>query len=476
MVKRRKLIALCLSAVMAASILSGCSGGKDEPKTDDNTNANAEATGESENNEEQGSTLKTYDDLGGMKITIGDWYSAEEEDLSTTYAEDTYNYRQEIFDQYNFTIERQKIGTWGDMAETFTTDCMAGNPRVDIWYLYQTTVAQPLKNNLFYDLGSLETVDFSAEKWNQHVKELMTYNGGIYGMSTEKEPRAAIFYNKRMFEEAGIDPEEPYELQKNGEWTWDKFEEYCAKLTKDVDNDGKTDIYAMMSFSKDFFKLAIASNGAQFVSKNAEGKYENATKSQNFIDAANWAVGLIDQGYVMRTPTDEVSDADATWTEVRFRDGECAMQVAEVYQVGDFAGSMDDEFGLVMFPAGPNGNMATVPIDNVIVIPSCYTDKEYVEKLMFAYNLYTEPAPGYSLDEVWKNTYYPQFSDTKAVDETLTMMRDEKYRVYDYQPMIIDTDYGDFAYAVEAGAKTPAEQLEEMTPTWDARIKEANGE
>ena len=137
---------------------------------------------------------------------------------------------------------------------------------------------------------------------------------------------------------------------------------------------------------------------------------------------------------------------------------------------------MDDEFGLVMFPAGPNGNMATVPMDNVIVIPSCYTDKEYVEKLMFAYNLYTEPAPGYSLDEVWKNTYYPQFSDTKAVDETLTMMRDEKYRVYDYQPMIIDTDYGDFAYAVEAGAKTPAEQLEEMTPTWDARIKEANGE
>ena len=76
MVKRRKLIALCLSAVMAASILSGCSGGKDEPKTDDNTNANAEATGESENNEEQGSTLKTYDDLGGMKITIGDWYSS----------------------------------------------------------------------------------------------------------------------------------------------------------------------------------------------------------------------------------------------------------------------------------------------------------------------------------------------------------------------------------------------------------------
>ena len=165
MVKRRKLIALCLSAVLAASVLSGCGGGSDEPQSTDNTDANAEATEEPEEGNEQGSTLKTYDDLGGMKITIGDWYSADEEDLSSQYAEDTYNYRQEIFDQYNFTIERQKIGVWGDMAEAFTTDCMAGNPRVNIWYLYQTTVAQPLKNHLFYDLGSLETVDFTAEKW-----------------------------------------------------------------------------------------------------------------------------------------------------------------------------------------------------------------------------------------------------------------------------------------------------------------------
>ena len=73
------------------------------------------------------------------------------------------------------------------------------------------------------------TVDFSEEKWNQQVKDIMTYKDGIYGMSTEMEPRAGIFYNKRMFEEAGIDPEEPYNLQASGEWTWAKFEEYCAK-------------------------------------------------------------------------------------------------------------------------------------------------------------------------------------------------------------------------------------------------------
>ena len=51
----------------------------------------------------------------------------------------------------------------------------------------------------------------------------MTYKDGIYGMSTEMEPRAGIFYNKRLFEEAGISADEPYDLQAKGEWTWDKL-------------------------------------------------------------------------------------------------------------------------------------------------------------------------------------------------------------------------------------------------------------
>lgn len=62
---------------------------------------------------------------------------------------------------------------------------------------------------------------------------------------------------------------------------WAKFEEYCAKLTKDTNNDGQTDVYAMASFSKDYLKLCAASNGAQFITRNAEGKYENATGTQN---------------------------------------------------------------------------------------------------------------------------------------------------------------------------------------------------
>lgn len=471
----KKWIALGLSTAMVIATISGCGDSKDSnennaQETENSANTDAETTDAPEAGEETGSSnKKELDDLGGMDVKIGDWYSLDEEEPANQYAEDTYNYRQDIYNKYNFTVERKNISSWVDMPELFTTEVMREDPQVDIWYLYQSTVAEPLKNNLFYDLSKIKTIDFSEEKWNKQVTSLMSYKDGIYGMSTEKEPRAALFYNKRMFEEAGIDPEEPYELQKSGQWTWDKFEEYCKKLTKDTDNDGSVDSYALACFSKDFFKLCIASNGGQFVSKNDKGEFVNEIGTQNFIDGANWGCGLIDSGYLEPTP----DGADTFWYRTAFRDGECAMMIDEVYGIGVFSGTMQDEFGCVMFPAGPQGDMMTVPFDNIIVIPSCFDD-DYVEKLAFAYDKYTEPTPGYTLDDLWHEQYYPQFTDLRAVDETLALMMEEKHRVLDYQSMLTKTDYGDFAYPVFAGSKKPAEAIEAMMPAWDSAIAKAN--
>lgn len=51
-------------------------------------------------------------------------------------------------------------------------------------------------------------------------------------MRPEKaEPRKGVFFNKRLLNDAGVDPEEIYDLQAKGEWTWEAFEALCEKLT-----------------------------------------------------------------------------------------------------------------------------------------------------------------------------------------------------------------------------------------------------
>lgn len=452
-----------LVLAMSVSCLSAC-GGSDS-KSDEATAGKSSDASTTEKGK------KKLDDLGGIKVKIGDWYTPDNETAETDYEKATEAYRKDIMSKYNFEITRENAYSYADMQETYVNQTMSNSPSCSLYFLYQEMVSQPLMKGLMYDLSTVPTIDLKEDKWNPLVNELMSVGGGTYGMTAEQEPRGGLFYNKRLFEEAGIDPEEPYNLQKDGQWTWSKLEEYCKKLTKDTDNDGKTDQYAMASFSKYYLPSAAANNNAGFVSRDKDGNYVNSTGSKEFLEAMNWAVSLIDKGYIMPKP----DGANWDWYKAAFRDAEVAMQTAEVYEISAFA-KMDDDWGFVMFPYNEKNKDATnktIPNDNVVCLPSC-VDAETAEKICFAFDLYTDPTPGYDADSTWKETYYNQFKDPRAVDETLAMMHEDEHKELSYLPMISDIDYGDFCYAVYAGSTTPAKKIEEIKSKWDAKISDMN--
>lgn len=456
----KKLVAMSLVVVMSLSLVA-CNKG----------DGNESGSTPSPSTDVASKEKKSLDDLGGMKIKIADWYYTEV-DSDSEYQKATEKYVKDIQSKYNFKISRSAEYAWGDQQETYVNHTMSNSPSFQLYYLYQEFVAQPLMKGLMYNLKTVPTIDLSEEKWNPLAVNLMTFGDGIYGMTSEQEPRGGLFFNKRLFEEAGIDPEEPYKLQKEGKWTWDKLEEYCAKLTKDTDNDGKTDQYAMASFNKHYLPLAAANNNACFISRNEDGSYANATGTKEFLEAMNWAVDLIQKGYIQLQP----KGASWEYFTVSFRDCDVAMTTSEVYQIGQF-GNMDDPWGFVMFPynqKNPDATNKTIPNDNIIVIPSCYSAEE-AEKICFAYDLYTDPTPGYDLNDTWKEVYYNQFKDDLAVEDTLTMMREEEHKQADYQPMIgSELNYGDFCYGVYALAKTPAKQVEAISSKWNSLIKTMN--
>lgn len=460
----QKLIAMGLCVVLAVGTLTGC--GEDA--------GDANSTSGSSTTTSNSTEKKTFSDLGGMELVIADWYTSANTLAERTdeFGKKQNEYWQSIQDQYNFTITRDAVVSYTDAKTDYVNGVMANNPKYDIYCLYQEFVSEPLMKGLMYDLSTLPEFDFSEEKWNPTVKELMSIGDGIWGMSTESEPRGGIFYNKRLFKEAGIPEDEPYELQASGEWTWDKFEEYCKKLTKDTDGDGKTDQYAMASFSKYYLPMCAANNNATFISRDEEGKYVNGITTTEFKDAMNWGVDLIKKGYIQPKPSES---AAWDWYKAAFRDGEAAMQTAEVYEISAFA-DMEDDWGFVMFPYNqdnPDATNKTTPNDNIFVIPSCF-DVERAEKTAFAFDLYTEPVEGYTPEEQILEQYYPQFRDDRAVDETISMMIDTEHKQTSYLPMVSEIDYGDFCYGVYAMASTPAKKIEELSTKWDSKIEKVN--
>lgn len=459
---KKRGVSLTLTAAFIVSAMTGCSGGA----------ANAPITSETEvTTVAETETEAPERDLGGMEIIIGDWWSTGvEEEPATAMAEATQEYRQMIQEKYNFTIKQISIGDYASHQETFTVSTMAEDPKAQIYIMDPSMIAQPMANGLFYDLASLDSIDVQDEKWNQAVTDLMMRDGHVYGIKEgAPEPRLGVFWNKRMFRDAGLDSDLLYDLQKNGEWTWDKFEEICEKLTADHDNDGITDIYAMASFSKDLFTGAVLSNNAQWVEKDESGKYVSKTNDPQFLEAMQWARGMMDKGYEMPTPTDAAWD----WFMSAFHDGKVAMTVADQHKVS-FWKDMKDEYGFVMLPKGPKMEDHVTNInENVVVIPACY-DKETAEKIAFAYNLYTNPVPGYEDADDWKSLYYTEFYDERAVDETLTMMREPHRQKVQYISIIYGIESGDIVYQVYGGWSTPAQMIEQVAGLWQAALDDAN--
>lgn len=418
-------------------------------------------------------TGKPYD-LGGMVVTVVDWWSTDWHDTepTTTAEEDTKAYREWIEETYNFTINRVSATGWPG-ADDFTNIATTGTEENYVWVIYAGYWQSAMRSGLMYDLSTLDCLDFTDEKWNATIMNLGTVGESVYTMRPEAaEPRKGIFFNKRLLTEAGVDPESIYDMQANGTWTWAAFEELCAKLTRDTDNDGVIDRYAMMSFSSHFMPAALVSNGVGFVMVDENGLYYNAAETDAFLEAANWVEDMVKK-YEMPTP----EGANWDYFESAFKNAEVALQCHEDYFAGNLA-EMEDDFGFVMFPKPTEEDTYKwAPSDNVYCIPNCY-DHDTAWKIAFAFDLFTETTPGYEDADEWKNDFYGKYRDDRAVDETIAMMRSNETQFVWYSDMVPGYDLGNqylwSVYGINPSA-TPIEKAEEMRATWQAYLDDVNG-
>lgn len=359
-------------------------------------------------------------DLGCIEIKVADWYTTGTTEPTTAREIDTEAYREELQATHNFTLIQENIGTWAEYQELFTTSTMAGAPLADIFIMDQKFIPEPLKQGLFYPISDLPSFNPKDEMWNQPVIEYMTQNGKVYGFTEEKNsPGLGIFWNKRLFEEAGLDPDLLYDLQKNGEWTWSKFEELANKLTKDRDSDGITDVYGITCWSVEFSKAAVFSNGSDYVRFNEETKrYENNQMSDDYLEAIKFGVDLFNKGYMQAPP----EGAQHKWWVGEFASGNAAMMVGEWYEHPSIV-DMEDDYGYCFFPKGPgpNAKMQTLFVGNVRVVPSTL-DAQRADDVLFAYKLWVSSPPGYEDMEEDYSYYYTKVRDSRAVEETIVPM------------------------------------------------------
>ena len=410
-------------------------------------------------------------DFEGMNVQVADWWSPADglqgQTAKSPMEEDGKKFRQYGMLAYNYTCDQYGIGGWGSHPQTVANFCTTGGDENYVFVIDGRSISAGMKANLFYDLSTIKSVDWSNKKWNKAVRDKMTKGSSFYACRPiDPEPKGGVFFNKRLLKEAGIDPDSVYDMQAAGTWTWEAFEKMLKATTRDIDNDGVMDTFGMANLSTEFCHLALMSNGTAWIGKDANGKFYSMCGEDKTIEAMNWVTKMV-QNY--EKPQPEGSNWD--WMYAAFINGEVAFQADHEYRVGNIA-DMRDDWGFVCFPLGPNGDKVykTLHDDNVYVIPGCY-EKDRAEKIAKIFDLWSDPTPGYG-DDAWKEDYYPRFRDERAVDETLQLMRDNGIARYD--TMISGLNLGNIVWSVYPGYKTMQEAVEETANSFQALIDEAN--
>ncbi len=460
---KRKTLNRVLTASMAAAVAASMMGGTvsmaDEGAGDDGYVALTDEDG------------NVYD-LGGMEIVIRDWWSTGEEPEATDdYGEARLDYIDWVQETYNFSIKQIAISDWGSTPEDYLNYVTSGGDDENyVWILRSgPEFVSAMASGLMYDLSTLDCLDFSEEKWTRNgVHELCTKGDAIYGCSPAiPEPRGGMYFNKRLVEEAGINPDDIYQWQRDGEWTWDKFEEVCEQINADTDNDGVIDRWAMVSDESEMKNEAVWSNNGEFIGME-DGKYVNKTESEETLTALNWALDM------MAKYNYKPEGAEWDWWKTSFPAGDAAFMVGQAYLAANELKDMEDDFGFVCFPIGPSADYYTnVYTDNIYAIPACY-DEEKAWKIAFALDAYTDLVPGYEDYNDRLSGYYDTFRDMESVDETIEILCSNGFTTY--HDMIPGLSYGEqFLWNVNAD-NPPAAAAEAVRNLWQGYLDYANGD
>jgi ABC-type glycerol-3-phosphate transport system substrate-binding protein len=413
--------------------------------------------------------------MGG--VTIGNWWA--DYDVNTVVPKSDYDerlleYRKAVLKENNIVIRQKNIASWNEMSQIAATSIMAGRPAAQVFVLQPDWALALYRQNLLADVSANNQVKLNSTSpvdWNKSVTETFTFNRKTYAFQAgygDSLHAPILVWNKRLFREAGLDPNLPYDLQKSNQWTWDKFLEISKKLTRDINNDGIIDIYAMpRDLSTEILDAFVVSNGAMYVNRDSKGKLINVTNRPEFVEAVQFFLRLRNEKVMMERP----QGSEWNWHIPAFNDGKVAMRIDQHYIAHNDLQNMKDDWGMVVTPRGPRAkNYILFTDENVMVVPSTY-NKDQINAIMWATQAWLTP-----IDNNWKAPLYQLYRDRRAIDETWVLIRDPKLQQWRYHLHVPGLNRGGIAWEIWYHDGEAAQLIEAVGPQWNALIQDANEE
>lgn len=292
---KKKLLSTALAGIMVMS-LAACGGG------------GGNSGGGSADGGDAAGGASSGGDKGGT-ITVAIWDNGQKAGLD-----------QIIADYTAATGNKAEIQviTW-DQYWTLLEAGASGGDMPDVFWMHSNEVQKYMENDILMDLTDriASSEKLEMDKFPEDIKNLYSWNGKTYAIPKDVDT-IALFYNKTMFDEAGLS-------YPDDSWTWDDFYDAAVKLTKE---DGSQYGTAMNpSNEQDGWMNIIYSMGGKVLT---DDKKASGFDDPNTIKAMEFVQKLVDNVMPSATVMAE------TGTDVLLGSGKIAMLSQGSWMVPQF--------------------------------------------------------------------------------------------------------------------------------------------
>ena len=319
-----------------------------------------------------------------------------------------YKAIQELETKYGKKVEiMQAVGdqTWNQKVAAQ----VAAKDPIDVFYI---SVDQYLNMYLKGYMSPVDDYVDLSQPWHQIsvMDDYVKFDGKYYAGHVTATAYV-LYYNRDLLINNGYSADEPMELYKNGEWTWDKFVEIMRECYDEEAN--------VVGLENMFDEVFQATNVCAAVDYK-DGQYELNIKSPEMRKTLEMVQDIF--------KTNPVCGVGYVTGQNKFLKGRAMFHGAYAYEEDDFtalknSGDISLDFGVAPFPYGPNNTEQKNFGHSTGFAISSGTDAPYTAGMLIdligKYQHEEEQsktdllAPGSKelYDELAKNLFIPSYTD-----------------------------------------------------------------
>lgn len=311
------------------------------------------------------------------KDKISDQYLAEDSDDPVQSA--IYKRNKTVEERYGITITATESSS-SDYETDALNSILAGDDAYDIIFAHSRAAFSYAVQGAVLNANDVPTIHLEKPWWSKDIKNSCDIGGKLYVLDGDISMHRlhyamCMVFNKRIFDELGYDY--PYQMVKDGEWTFDEFAYLAKKGSADLNGDGvmdpDNDQYGYYTTAWEGPVAFLYIGGGRIYDKNDEGVLELTLYSNKTAEIYDRFFNLTDSDGIYLDSGLRGKRVSNFFNEGRAMFADSSLGSAKALR------NMDDDFGIVPYPKFTKNDAYATIVNghaHLAVIPITVSDPE----------------------------------------------------------------------------------------------------